>query len=161
MYSGQRTLLCCLTRPPPPSPAPPTPLVPSSYSLPSLQGSLAAGSPLRTLALLLAGRTDVLLGGAGSLRGLSGSGASAAAAGGGGATAHLGGGGFFGLGIGGTPPPSLLFPAGTGASGPEGDPLLRQWGANLAVMAGHRGMPGAGEAMVALGDRLRLEADQV
>ena len=38
---------------------------------------------------------------------------------------------------------------------------MRQWGANLAVMAGHRGMPGAGEAMVALGDRLRLEADQV
>ena len=79
-------------------------------------------------------------------------------------TAHLGGvgdGGYFGLGIGGAHTPSSSLPAGTGASGPEGDPLLRQWGANLAVMAGHRGMPGAGEAMVALGDRLRVEADQV
>lgn len=52
------------------------------------------------------------------------------------------------------------MPAAGMAPGP-GDPLLQQWGGNLAVMAGHRGMPGVTEAIVALGDRLRLEADQV
>ena len=38
---------------------------------------------------------------------------------------------------------------------------MGQWGGNLSVLAGHRTAPGALEAIVALGDRLRLEEDMV
>lgn len=53
------------------------------------------------------------------------------------------------------------MPAQREGGGGTEDPLMVQWGANLSVLAGHRAAPGALEAIVALGDRLRLEEDRV
>lgn len=135
---------------------------------------MTRGTPLRTLALLLAHRPDLVH--ESPLAAVSLSASTAAATGGGGAAAAAlrpvplqgSGGGVVG---GGAPGGQLFSPAGgsgafgffsptAGALQPQGDALLSHWRENLAVMAANR-TPGDVEAMLHLGDLLLAEQGQV
>jgi hypothetical protein len=94
---------------------------------------MTPGAPLRTLALIMAGRAEQAV-----------QGTSTAAA----AIASLSAGLGAASGV-------------VGGGGTTSDPVLHQWASNLAVLAGHRSLPRVLEAIVALGDRLRIEEGQV
>ncbi|GAX81069.1 hypothetical protein CEUSTIGMA_g8504.t1 [Chlamydomonas eustigma] len=91
---------------------------------------MSPGAPLRTLALIMAGRADL------AVQGGTRTAAAAAA----------------------SPPFGHSEVVATG--GGTLDPVLQQWASNLAVLAGHRGLPGVMEAVAALGDRLNVEEGQ-
>lgn len=135
--------------------------------------ALTRGTPLRTLALLLSHRQDLIYeaslaataaaggvlsptatagpgptppGSAGALKPSGGSTVAAMAAGGG-LFSPTGGSGAYGF----------FSPS---SAGPQGDPLLTHWRENLAMMAANRTAGGV-EAMMRLGDLLLAQQGQV